>query len=335
MIDSSNPAAPGDSILIRITGQGAVEPALPSGVAAPPTSPVVPVLPVTATIGRVPARLISAAMSTTQAGVLDVWLEVPPLADDSYRASISVGTFSAGEIPVSVRSGQPPPRITAGGVVNSASFSQGVAPGSLFSIFGTGLGMAMQAAESVPLPTSLGGVSVTIGGRTAPLLYVSPGQINGQVPYEVTPGTDISVVVTVNGVTSPACNVTVFPAKAGIFQFGENRALVQNHNYSMNDVGNGAEVGEVITAYLTGSGQLDIPIATGTAAPLSPLLRVIADVTATVNGLPADVKFAGMTPYFIGLTQVNFEVPNLPPGTYPLEVWVNGVVSNSALVTVK
>ena len=68
--------------------------------------------------------------------------------------------------------------------MNAASFAAKVAPGSLFSIFGTDLAMANQNAASAPLPTSLGGTSVTIGGKPAPLVFVSAGQINAQIPYE-------------------------------------------------------------------------------------------------------------------------------------------------------
>jgi uncharacterized protein (TIGR03437 family) len=209
-----------------------------------------------------------------------------------------------------------------------------VAPGSLFSIFGSGLAGSIQEGGA-PLPTSLGGVSATIGGKQAPLLYVSPEQIDGQVPYEVTADPKAPVVVTVNGVSSSAVTVPIVPAAPGIFEFGKNRAVVQNQDDSLNDADNGAAPGSTATAYLTGSGNLDNPVATGAAAPATPPSMPLNKVTATVNGLPAEVSFSALAPGFIGLLQVSFRVPDLPSGTYPLVVTMNGTLSNSALITVK
>src|SRR5262245_2890230 len=87
--------------------------------------------------------------------------------------------------------------------VNAASFapSQPISPGSLVSVLGTGLATSTAEASMVPLPNSITGVSVTFSGTIAPLMFVSPGQINLQVPWSTQPGpTDI--VVTVAGHSS-------------------------------------------------------------------------------------------------------------------------------------
>src|ERR1035441_3920857 len=78
------------------------------------------------------------------------------------------------------------PQISQGGVTNAASYSTVLAPGELFSIFGTNLASATASAASVPLPMILAGTSVTVNGKPAPLVFVSPTQINAQIPYEVT-----------------------------------------------------------------------------------------------------------------------------------------------------
>jgi hypothetical protein len=139
-----------------------------------------------------------------------------------------------------------PPQISNGGVVNAASFTPRVAPGSLISVFGTDLATAKASAEAVPLPKSLAGTSVTIGGKEAPLVFVSPTQINAQVPYELNEGSSATVVVKVNGVNSPERTVQVVKAAPGIFQFGERRAVVQNANSSVNTAENPAEVGSYV-----------------------------------------------------------------------------------------
>ena len=76
---------------------------------------------------------------------------------------------------------------TVGGIVNGASFvpGQAIAPGSLFSIFGTQLAAAPAGADTIPLSTSLSNVSVSFNGVPAPILFVSSGQINAQLPWNV------------------------------------------------------------------------------------------------------------------------------------------------------
>ena len=228
-----------------------------------------------------------------------------------------------------------PPQVSSGGVVNAASFIAKVAPGSLFSIFGTDLAMADQNAASVPLPTSLAGASVTVGGKPAPLVFVSAGQINAQVPYEAVQGETVPVVVTVNGRSSPVANVAVMAAAPGIFQFGEKRAVVQNADYTVNTPENGAAPDTYVIVYMTGAGEVDNAVATGSIAGSAPLSRHKGNVTATINGTMAEIAFAGLTPQFIGLTQVNLKVPSLPAGSYPLVVSVNGQASTAAMITIK
>src|ERR1700676_5280745 len=98
---------------------------------------------------------------------------------------------------------------TVNSVVNGASFTGSVAPGSLATIFGLNLSKNAPIHASVlPLPTTLGEVQVTVNGHAAPLLYVDPTQINLQVPYEVTPGPS-SVVVTASGATGPSFQFSV------------------------------------------------------------------------------------------------------------------------------
>jgi uncharacterized protein (TIGR03437 family) len=228
-----------------------------------------------------------------------------------------------------------PPQISAGGVVNSASFEPKLVPGSLISIFGSDLSTARQEAAAVPLPTSLAGASVTIAGKPAPLVFVSPTQINAQVPYDIPVGAETTVAVNVNGKASPSSQVRVVSQAPGVFQFGEKRAVVQNSDNTVNMTNNGAEAESWVIAYATGGGEVDNPVPTGSAAPLSPLARHKGNVTATINGTMAEVAFAGLTPQYIGLTQVNFKVPRLAAGTYPLVISVNGEASNQAMITVK
>jgi uncharacterized protein (TIGR03437 family) len=94
----------------------------------------------------------------------------------------------------------PTPQIN--GVVNAASFRSPVAPGELISIFGTNLATGQSQAQTVPLPTILLSTMVYIDGTAVPLTYVSPGQINAQVPYDIPVNSAASVLVQVDGVNS-------------------------------------------------------------------------------------------------------------------------------------
>jgi uncharacterized repeat protein (TIGR03803 family) len=113
-----------------------------------------------------------------------------------------------------------PPAVNTGGVLNSGSYTtQGVAPGSIVSIFGTNLAAATVAASTIPLPTTLGDiVSVTFNNIPAGLYFVSPKQINAQFPFDLTTLPAVNIEVTrSNNTVSATQSVTVVPASPGIF----------------------------------------------------------------------------------------------------------------------
>ena len=83
---------------------------------------------------------------------------------------------------------------------------------------------------------------------------------------------------------------------------------------------------------MTGGGELDNKVATGAGS--SPLSRLLQPITATIGGQPATISFAGLTPGFVGLIQVNLVVPALAPGSYPLVLKANAFTSNASLITV-
>jgi uncharacterized protein (TIGR03437 family) len=147
--------------------------------------------------------------------------------------------------------------VPVNGVTNGASFvANWLSPGALFSVFTSGLSVPTLNATTVPLPNSLGGVTVQVGGIGIPLLYVSPTQINAQLPYEIAPGpTTLSVIV--NGSSSVAIPLTVAPTAPGLFVFQDGRVVVQNQDNTINSSTNPAQVGSVVVAYYTGQGALD------------------------------------------------------------------------------
>jgi uncharacterized protein (TIGR03437 family) len=118
-------------------------------------------------------------------------------------------------------------------------------------------------------------------------------------------------------------------AAPGIFTYASN-AVAQDTGYNLIGPANPAKPGGAIIVYLTGSGPVDPPAADGAAAPSSSLSRVQSPVTATVGTTPAQVLFAGLSPGFAGLLQVDLIVPSsLAAGTYPVTIFISGEASNS------
>jgi uncharacterized protein (TIGR03437 family) len=218
-------------------------------------------------------------------------------------------------------------------VTDSAGYGPRVAPGSLASLFGSGLAGETASASGFPLPLSLAGASVSIGGVLAPLLYVSPGQINFQVPSSVQSG-DVKAIVNGPGGSSVAFSFTVTAEAPAIYQYGNNRALAQNPGGPVNSGTAPAAAGSVIAVYLTGQGGVNNPVPDGAATPLSPLSKANAAATATIGPLNAPIQFLGLTPDFAGLAQANVQVPALPTGDYPLVITIGGFVSASATISV-
>jgi uncharacterized protein (TIGR03437 family) len=225
--------------------------------------------------------------------------------------------------------------VTVSAVTDAAGYGPRVAPGSLATIFGAGLAASTEQASATPLLTSLGGTTVTIGGTAVPLIYVSPAQIDFQVPYATTAGTQ-TLVVTSGGSASSAFSFLVVSQAPAIFQYGTNHAVAQDGNAAatVNASTAPAASGSVITVYLTGQGAVNHPVADGTETPSSPLATATATATATIGVQSATVEFLGLSPGFVGLAQANIKVPDLPTGDYPLVINVGGIVSASAVISV-
>jgi uncharacterized protein (TIGR03437 family) len=230
------------------------------------------------------------------------------------------------------------PAIASNGVGNAASYTPRISPGALASIFGTGFGNATFVADDGrPWPTSTtNNVSVQVNGAAAPLYFVSPGQINFQVPWATPTTGTVNVAVLVNGGSSNIAAVPVATAAPGLFVLPSGQAAVLNPDYSVNDPSNPVKAGATIFAYLTGSGPVSPAAKDGVPASTTSLVYVQASNSATIGNQPATVSFAGLAPGFIGLVQMNIVVPTgLAPGTYPLSVTIDGQTSNAAPITVK
>ncbi len=223
---------------------------------------------------------------------------------------------------------------TISSVNDAADYSTVAAPGSLAVLFGTNLSTGTASAAAIPLPMVLAGASLTINGKTAPLLYVSAGQINFQIPYGTAPGT-ATAKVSNGSQTSSSFQFLVTSTSIGIFGYGAGHGIVQNADYSLNSPSNPAAAGSNIVVYLTGIGVPSLAVADGAAAPTTALANAKDANSATIGGMSAKVLFLGLTPGLVGLAQANLTVPNLATGDYPLTITLTGHESTSVVVSVK
>ncbi len=226
-----------------------------------------------------------------------------------------------------------PPLLEAAGVVNAASFSTALAPGSLVSIFGRMLSTEEGGARGLPLPTEMGGTNVTLNGRRVPLLFVSRTQINAQLPFDIQgPGT---LRVSYAG-GSAEVPVTVSEAAPAIFGAGTPRAAVIHANGTLVSDTVPARPGEVVSVFLTGLGRPDSDISAGLPAPASPLISARGPIEAFVGAVSVTPSYAGLTPGFAGLYQANVQVPaTLADGSYGLRIVARGVSSNTVTLAVR
>jgi uncharacterized protein (TIGR03437 family) len=276
-------------------------------------------------------------------GQLGIGVDSANLAAGTYSTTVSVNIEDhagpAATIGVTLHVTQAPaieqqPFLTRAGIVSAADVtSSDLAPGGLFTLFGRFLSSATAEAASSPLPTRLGGTEVIINGVKAPLLYVSPEQVNGQVPAELAAGPGGIIVRTGLGQTS-SIPVNLGSAAPEFFLV-DGQVLALNPDGTINSPGNPAPQGSFISAFLTGQGSVTPPIASGRAAPLVPLSRVIAVSSAKIGGQDATVFFLGLAPGFVGLAQANIEIPAGVTGTVSLEITINGTAQANGMISVE
>jgi uncharacterized protein (TIGR03437 family) len=229
----------------------------------------------------------------------------------------------------------PGPTTTSAGILNAASSLPAIAPGTLIAIFGSNLATTTAQFSAAPLPLSLATTSVSINGTAAPLLYVSPGQVNAQVPYETKVGT-AKLVVTSNGVPGPAVNFEVAATAPGVFTPPQSTHVLALNlaDGTLNASQTPARPGQYVTAYLTGQGLVDPPVTTGDVAPASPLSMPVALVQIKIAGTLATIQFAGMAPGFVGLMQMNVLIPDVPSGEQSFDVSIGGVAAATTTISI-
>jgi uncharacterized protein (TIGR03437 family) len=238
-----------------------------------------------------------------------------------------IGTISPNKVPILFRHG----------TIHNMNPQAGapLAPGTIVQIYGTGLAPGVQQT-ALPLPTNVSGTTVIIGGMEAPLYYVSDGQLNAQLPNELNANHQYQILISANGALTTPDTVNVEPVTPGVAALTDGTIIAQHVDNSYVTAASPARPGEVLTIYLAGMGLTDVPVKTGEQSPADPLAHPMVQPTVTVNGAPAQISFAGLTPQSVGLYQINFAIPpDAPSGTLKLVVAQGNVTSNVSTVIVQ
>jgi uncharacterized protein (TIGR03437 family) len=229
---------------------------------------------------------------------------------------------------------------TSLGIGNTAGGKQIVAPGSMASLYGTNLGFLARSTPTVDLPSTLGGVTATVTdaagvSRSAPLIYVSSGQVNVLVPPDTAPGTATVTVGAASG------TVQVAKVAPGLFTLGGTKvAAATAERYAAS----GADLGPVNVFDCTSGTCKVAPITVDSSSSVFVTLygtgirgeSDLSKVTCTAGGVSVPVQYAGPQGQYAGFDQVNIQLPSSlrGSGTVDLVINVNGQPSNAVQISV-
>jgi uncharacterized protein (TIGR03437 family) len=255
---------------------------------------------------------------------------VAPLANQTAIANLTVSGVTI--LPWNYDAGVAPPNITS--VVN-AGMGGDIAPGSLISVFGTQLSPVNMTTAEIPLPTALANSCLSVNGLAVPILYVSPNQVNAQMPYQEIG--DVTLILRTPGGQSNNYNLVIEPNAPSVFlasvgsetniptviRNDDNQLVTPSHPIHRNS-------NTALVIYLTGLGPTTPAVATGQPAPSNPLAVSLLPPTVTLGGVDLPVLFSGLAPGLVGVDQINVSVPfSVPEGmSVPLTI-TQGSVSTS------
>jgi len=282
---------------------------------------------------RTTTWLTASQYSGTGPGQIVLTANGSGFAPGVYRATVVIQSANAMpqyiNVPVMFVLGGSTSGTAITGIANPATYQPIASPGMILSVFGANLASTTQTLSASPLSYSpIAGVTATINGSAAPLLYISPAQINLQIPYAV--GAGPAVVGINNNGQIAGFQFQVSPSAPGIF-VDANGTLASTP---------AAKQGGLATLYLTGAGEVSPALKTAFAAsttgsPAS-LPKPVLPLTVTVGGVPAFLQFVGLAPGQFGVTQVNFYVPaSVSTGVQPVVVTVGSAASKAANMTVQ
>jgi uncharacterized protein (TIGR03437 family) len=234
------------------------------------------------------------------------------------------------------------PVINSGGVVNAASYVPAVAAGSIAVVFGSNLSVGQASAiAGTPPPTILAQSRFVVGGIAAPLYMAMPTQVNLQIPWEAAGQNQVSITGTISGVASNTQTVPLVAIAPGIFSMdmtgtGQGAVLLGGTS-QFAAAGSAAARGAYVSIFCTGLGPVSNQPATGIAASAANLSITATTPTVMIGGAAASVSFSGLAPGFVGLYQVNAQVPmTVTPGSaVPVVIMAGNTSSNTVTIAVQ
>lgn len=229
------------------------------------------------------------------------------------------------------------PTYTAAAVAHAATNSAGsYAANTLISIYGVNLSIGVQAITAADiaggnLPTYLGPLStrVELDGQFASLYYASPTQINALLPPNLLTGPHTLQIIA-NGRAGPAVRITFEESAPGLFESDDHHVIATHGNGPVVSAAAPAQGGEVIVLYATGLGPTNPPAVINRIASVAAKLVALPSFEVWINGtpVPADrVQYAGLTPGFAGLYQINVRLPDAAPPDPEIRVGTPGRMS--------
>ena len=256
---------------------------------------------------------------------------IAPLANQSAIMNLTVSGVTV--LPWNYDAAVAPPQITS--IVNAGDFGADIAPGGLISVFGTQLSPVNMASSEMPLPTALANSCLSVNGEPLPVLFVSPTQVNAQMPFQAIG--DVTLILHTPGGTSDNFNVVIEPNAPSVFlaAVGPDTnvpTIVRNDNNQLVTPSNPIhrQSNTALVIYLTGLGQTSPAVPTGQPAPLKPLAVPLLAPTVTLGGVNLPVLFSGLAPGLVGVDQINVSVPfNVPQGMSVPLVITQGTVSTT------
>jgi uncharacterized protein (TIGR03437 family) len=256
---------------------------------------------------------------------------IAPLANQSAITNLTVSGVTV--LPWNYDAAVAPPNITS--VVNAGDFGADIAPGGLISVFGTQLSPVNMASSEIPLPTALANSCLSVNGQPMPILFVSPNQVNAQMPFQAIG--DVTLILRTPGGISDSYNLVILPNAPSVFLGSAGPetnvpTVVRNDDHQLVTPSNPIhrKSNTALVIYLTGLGQTSPQVPTGQPAPSNPLAISLVAPTVTLGGVELPVLFAGLAPGLVGVDQINVSVPfNVPDGMSVPLVITQGQISTT------
>jgi uncharacterized protein (TIGR03437 family) len=256
---------------------------------------------------------------------------IAPLASQTAIMNLTVSGVTV--LPWNFNAAVAPPNITS--VVNAGNFGGDIAPGGLISVFGTNLSPVNMASSEIPLPTALANSCLSVNGLPVPILFVSPDQVNAQIPVQAIG--DVTLILRTPGGQSNNYNLVIEPNAPSVFlasvggdtniptvvRNDDNELVTPSHPIHRKS-------NTALVIYLTGLGPTSPAVGTGQPAPSNPLALTLTQPTVTLGGVELPVLFSGLAPGLVGVDQINVSVPfTVPDGMSVPLVITQGSVSTS------